>query len=106
MARRTESDLFKAQKSCRELDEKKSYSEPPETWFWPAVEKPPKEEDEEEVEEETEDIDPFTPDEKLEMLIAYLRDEHSYCIYCGINFLNEKDMNDTCPGPLRDDHDT
>ena len=35
MARRTESDLYKAQKSCQQLDVGKEFTEPIETWFWP-----------------------------------------------------------------------
>jgi len=106
LARRTESDLFKAQKSCRELDEKKDFKEPAEKWFWPAVEKVrSNDSDEEEEEEEEEEEDIFTASEKLGLLVTYLRTEHTYCIYCGINFYNEKDMTDNCPGPSREDHD-
>merc|ERR1712142_1073786 len=99
LARGTESDLFKAQKSCRELDEKKEFSEPAEKWFWPAVEKVKTidETEDEEGEEEEEEEDIFTSTEKLGLLVTYLRTEHVYCIYCGINFYNEKDMSDTCP---------
>ena len=35
MSKRLESDLWKAQKSCRQLDLGKEYSEPMEFWFWP-----------------------------------------------------------------------
>ncbi len=35
MSKRLESDLWKAQKSCRQLDLGKEYSEPVEFWFWP-----------------------------------------------------------------------
>jgi len=108
LARRTESDLFKAQKSCRELDEKKEFSEPAEKWFWPAVEKVKSldENEDEEGEEEEEEEDIFTSTEKLGLLVTYLRTEHVYCIFCGINFYNEKDMSDNCPGPYREDHDS
>jgi len=109
LARRTESDLFKAQKSCRELDEKKDFSEPAEKWFWPVIEKPARNEDSEEEEEEEEveeEEDLFTPTEKLGLLVTYLRAEHLYCIFCGINFDNEGDLTENCPGPARDDHDS
>ena len=108
MARRTESDLFKAQKSCRELDEKKDFTDPAEKWFWPAIAKPPKDEDEEdeEEEEEEEEVDLFSAEEKLGLLVTYLRAEHNYCMFCGINFDNEQDMTQNCPGPGRDDHDS
>ena len=57
LARRTVSNLFKAQKSCRKLDEKKDFSKPAEKWFWPASEKPARSrnKDSEEVEEEVEE---------------------------------------------------
>jgi hypothetical protein len=35
LSRRLESDLWKAQKSCRQLDLGKEYTEPMEFWFWP-----------------------------------------------------------------------
>jgi hypothetical protein len=35
MARRTEADLNKGQKSCRQLDLARDFSEPVEAWFWP-----------------------------------------------------------------------
>jgi len=104
MIRRCEADLFKAQKSCRELDEKKDFSEPVEQWFWPKIVKPVVDEETEEDEEEEEE-DPFSPFEKLEMLITYIRAEHYYCLYCGINFDDSEDMTQNCPGPNRDDHD-
>ena len=39
MARRTESDLWKAQKSCRQLDLAKEFDTPMEAWFWPKEKK-------------------------------------------------------------------
>ena len=50
-------DLFQAQKSCRELDEKKEYLEPPEPWFWLS---PPKKEKEEDDDEEEKDATNLT----------------------------------------------
>ena len=34
-SRRIESDLFRAQKACRQLDMSKEFTEPVEIWFWP-----------------------------------------------------------------------
>ena len=105
-ARRMESDLYKAQKSCRNLDEKKEFPEPMEKFFWPPVEKKRSlEDDDEEEEEEVEEEEVFTVAEKLELLITYLRLTHLYCMFCGINFENEEEMNNSCPGPSREDHD-
>lgn len=106
LAKRTESDLVKAQKSCRELDQKKDFDSPAEQWFWP---KEPKlkeqEEDAEEEEEEEEEEELFSPSEKLEMLVTYLRTEHLYCLFCGISYEDTEDMEQNCPGPGREDHD-
>jgi hypothetical protein len=35
LARRTEADLNKGQKSCRQLDLARDFTEPVEAWFWP-----------------------------------------------------------------------
>merc|ERR1712192_101699 len=53
-ARTAETDLYKAQKSCRELDEKKEFLEPPEAWFWPPLPKKDEEDDDEEEDEKDE----------------------------------------------------
>ena len=80
-ARRMESDLYKAQKSCRNLDEKKEFPEPMEKFFWPPVEKKRSlEDDDEEEEEEVEEEEVFTVAEKLELLITYLRLTHLYIL--------------------------
>lgn len=106
MARRLESDLFKAQKSCKDLDERKEYNEPVEIFFWPLVEVPKSDEDAEEEEEEPEEVeDPFTVTEKLNLLLTYIRLEHLYCLYCGISYESQDDMDQNCPGPNREDHD-
>ena len=116
-------DLFQAQKSCRELDEKKEYLEPPEPWFWP----PPPKKEEDEVDEEEEEKDEaqklkdllqkqedekkqeeedlFTAAEKLGMVVRYLRTTHLYCLYCGIQWTTDLEMDVECPGPDRGDHD-
>ena len=104
LARRIESDLYKAQKSCRDLDSSKDFSEPAESWFWPAVEKTKTEEEEEESEEEAEE-ELFSVGEKLSLLLTYIRVEHFYCLYCGIKYESQQDMTETCPGPSREDHD-
>lgn len=115
--------LFQAQKSCRELDEKKEFLEPPEPWFWPP---PPKKEDEEDDDEEEEkdeaqklkdllkrqeeekkeeEEDLFTAPEKLGMVVRYLRTTHLYCLHCGIQWVTDLEMDVECPGPDRDDHE-
>ena len=104
LARRNESDLYKAQKSCLEMDSSKEFSEPAEPWFWPKIAEAKPEGDEEEEEEEAEE-DLFSVGEKLSLLLTYLRVEHHYCLYCGIKYDSEQDMLGNCPGPAREDHD-
>ena len=41
--------MYKAQKSCRNLDEKKEFPEPMEKFFWPPVEKKRSLEDDEDL---------------------------------------------------------
>ena len=108
MARRLESDLFTAQKSCKVLDERKEYTEPAEKFFWPKVEIKKNEDDEDAEEEEQpeeEEEDLFTVVEKLNLLLTYIRLEHFYCLYCGISYESQEDMDQNCPGISRDDHD-
>ena len=108
LARRSESDLYKAQKSCLEMDTNKEFSEAAEPWFWPQVPKPkPEDEEEEEAEEEETEAeeDLFSVCDKLSLLLTYLRVEHLYCLYCGIKYDSEEDILANCPGPAREDHD-
>ena len=116
--KQTAGDLRKSQRICQVLDEEKGINEPDEIWFWP--EKIATKEDEEDEEEtveakkqklETEEKDEeeckdecFEPSEKLEILTSYLRLSHNYCIFCGIKFENEEDMDNSCPGSSREDH--
>eukprot|EP00602_Paraphysomonas_sp_CaronLab_P009790 CAMPEP_0185027174 /NCGR_PEP_ID=MMETSP1103-20130426/11954_1 /TAXON_ID=36769 /ORGANISM="Paraphysomonas bandaiensis, Strain Caron Lab Isolate" /LENGTH=203 /DNA_ID=CAMNT_0027561051 /DNA_START=95 /DNA_END=706 /DNA_ORIENTATION=+ len=41
---------------------------------------------------------------RLELCITYLRSTYKYCIYCGCDFDTWEDMDNSCPGPLRNDH--
>merc|ERR1712059_95034 len=34
-SKKTESDLYRSQKTCCQLDQSKGFTEPVETWFWP-----------------------------------------------------------------------
>lgn len=46
----------------------------------------------------------FQVQEKLEMLTLYLRKTYLYCVWCGYSFEDEKDLQQDCPGPTKDDH--
>lgn len=43
-------------------------------------------------------------EERLQTLLSYLRETHKYCLYCGCQYSSHEEMNDSCPGVLRDDH--
>jgi len=131
-AKKVEGDLYRAQKATRQLDQmSKEFTEPIESWFWPKVIKEPTEEtdidleepkikdvtneDEEQVNaedilqeiietEEEEEVE-IPPDEMLKIITEYLRTDYLFCIWCGITFENADDLNNTCPGNSRDDHD-
>ena len=104
----------------------KDFTEPIESWFWPKIiqeatdeseidleepkikditneEQIAAEDDLDEIEEEEEVEIP--PDEMLKIITEYLRTEYLFCIWCGITFENAEDLNGTCPGNSRDDHD-
>ncbi|CAM9843014.1 unnamed protein product [Hapterophycus canaliculatus] len=52
-----------------------------------------------------EEWDEMTADEKLSACLAYLRASYSYCMYCACQYNGSRDLQDSCPGPSRDDHD-
>lgn len=37
-------------------------------------------------------------------LIDLLRYEHDYCLYCGVRFEDQNDLQQSCPGFFEDDH--
>jgi hypothetical protein len=42
---------------------------------------------------------------KLVPLLTYLRERHRYCLYCSIAFESDEDLQRSCPGGLRPEHD-
>lgn len=40
----------------------------------------------------------------LGAVLAYLRERHCYCLYCGVQFADQADMASGCPGPGESDH--
>ncbi|KZT58835.1 hypothetical protein CALCODRAFT_451182 [Calocera cornea HHB12733] len=47
-------------------------------------------------------LDPMT---RLDELLAYMRDTHHYCFWCGTKYADEEELARECPGPDEDDHD-
>jgi hypothetical protein len=43
--------------------------------------------------------------DRLQLVLSYLRDRYAYCFWCGIRYDSEEDMANECPGPGEDDHD-
>ncbi|XP_028517382.1 G patch domain-containing protein 11 isoform X2 [Exaiptasia diaphana] len=101
--KKVQSDLYKSQKACEQLDKAKGLS-CIQIWFWPEV---PKEEEEEEEDNNTGDVDCITlePYDKLIQLTQYLRSEHLYCIWCGTTYNDDTDLSSNCPGDTAEDHD-
>lgn len=43
--------------------------------------------------------------DRLRLVLSYLRDKHTYCFWCGVKYESEEEMQSQCPGPAEDDHD-
>ncbi|KAL1743306.1 hypothetical protein HDZ31DRAFT_83492 [Schizophyllum fasciatum] len=43
--------------------------------------------------------------DRLYLVLSYLRDRYSYCLFCGTQYEDEEDMANNCPGPSEEDHD-
>lgn len=94
------SDFRKSQRICKELDSKCNKNKPKRSWFWPD-DGLAHSNDSDESSQENEDELNF--EEKLEELTKYLRQTYCYCIWCTVQYNDEKDMED-CPGNTRDNH--
>lgn len=94
-------DLRKCQKACEQLDIENNV-EPMRPWFWYSEEKADDDYDEE---EDVEDEDEIEPEEQLNFILDYLRTKYLYCLWCGIKYDTEDDINLNCPGFDKSDHD-
>ncbi|NXA32648.1 GPT11 protein, partial [Eudromia elegans] len=101
--RKMEADLRKSQRACQQLDMQKDIDVPKEIWYWIEPEDE-EQKDEEEKEDECASSD-FSVSEKLQLLTAYLREQHFYCIWCGITYEDAEDLSSNCPGDSAADHD-
>ncbi|PPQ77314.1 hypothetical protein CVT25_010896 [Psilocybe cyanescens] len=43
--------------------------------------------------------------DRLHLVLSYLRYKHAYCFWCGIKYDIDEEMQSQCPGPEEDDHD-
>ncbi|XP_056088623.1 G patch domain-containing protein 11 isoform X2 [Rhinichthys klamathensis goyatoka] len=109
--RQTQSDLWKSQRACEQLDSQKGITAPRDSWYWPEVAKDEEEEllEEEETKPEGSDDEEEEEEEltvnKLQFLTSYLRGVHFYCIWCGTAYNDEEDLSSNCPGDTAADHD-
>uniref|UniRef100_A0A8C8S2Q7 G patch domain-containing protein 11 n=1 Tax=Pelusios castaneus TaxID=367368 RepID=A0A8C8S2Q7_9SAUR len=101
--RKVEGDLRKSQRACQQLDTQKGIKVPKEIWYWIEPEQE-EEKDQEEIKDEDQDSD-LSGLEKLQILTAYLREEHFYCIWCGTAYEESEDLSSNCPGDSSADHD-
>ncbi|KAK0206236.1 hypothetical protein DFS33DRAFT_572726 [Desarmillaria ectypa] len=42
--------------------------------------------------------------DRLDLILAYLRDRYLYCFWCGTQYYSHDEMSNECPGPDEDDH--
>lgn len=95
-------DLMKCQMACHKFDNE-SNKKPFKDWFWPKFDVNDQESDDCETEEE-EEKEEETIMEKLILINDYLRKEYCYCVWCGVKFDSDEDMQDECPGNDRYSH--
>jgi len=43
--------------------------------------------------------------DRLRLVLSYLRDKYAYCFWCGTQYDNLDEMDEECPGPEEDEHD-
>ncbi|GLB33627.1 putative DUF4187 containing protein [Lyophyllum shimeji] len=43
--------------------------------------------------------------DRLHLVLAYLRDEYAYCFWCGLQYDDQEAMKTQCPGPSEESHD-
>ncbi|KAF5364148.1 hypothetical protein D9756_000553 [Leucocoprinus leucothites] len=45
------------------------------------------------------------PQDRLHLVLSYLRTTYAYCFYCGTEYESQEEMSLQCPGPEEEDHD-
>ncbi|XP_043916128.1 uncharacterized protein LOC122792405 [Protopterus annectens] len=103
MKRRVVADLRRSQCICLQLDKQRGKTKPQETWFWPKLFII----DDDDVDDEgseDEEKKALAIADKLKTLTKYLRDRHFYCVWCGREFDDWKDLANNCPGPRAELH--
>lgn len=89
-----------------ESDDEKTKPEIPPTPEIPTKTSISSADEEEEEEKEIDDVaNAEETSEKLIALTNYLRQQHQFCVWCGIKFENDEDMQINCPGPTAEAHE-
>ncbi|OCH88306.1 hypothetical protein OBBRIDRAFT_94146 [Obba rivulosa] len=58
----------------------------------------------EDIEEATQFLR-LSAQDRLELVLDYLRQKYAYCFWCGTQYDNQDDLDANCPGPDEDAHD-
>ena len=43
--------------------------------------------------------------DRLELVLDYLRNKYAYCFWCGTQYDDQEDMENSCPGTDEESHD-
>lgn len=60
--------------------------------------------EDDEDDQELRDFDNHDPQERLDMIIAYLKQQYYYCFWCGCKYADKEDL-ENCPGESEHDHE-
>uniref|UniRef100_A0A915PNV1 G patch domain-containing protein 11 n=1 Tax=Setaria digitata TaxID=48799 RepID=A0A915PNV1_9BILA len=128
-AKQLSKDLKESRKVCQELDARNGLELPTSYHFWPIYRlkndedpfllKRRRTEESEYVAEafiyfngkmapddlKVEELPRNEIIEKLTELTMYLRNTHFYCIWCGAQYDSKEEMENSCPGGTREEHD-
>ncbi|ODV80152.1 uncharacterized protein CANTADRAFT_5820 [Suhomyces tanzawaensis NRRL Y-17324] len=53
---------------------------------------------------ENKELQNFDTEDKLTLLLLYLREAHFYCYFCGCKYHDAKELNESCPGVFEESH--
>ncbi|CAG8538640.1 3530_t:CDS:2 [Diversispora eburnea] len=71
--------------------------------FWLHIEN--EEQEIEEIENEEEEFEKLETNEKLDIILTYLRNRYHYCFWCGSDYDSAEELLRECPGTKEEDHE-
>ncbi|KAI9207694.1 uncharacterized protein BJ171DRAFT_493543 [Polychytrium aggregatum] len=95
-------DLHKSRRCCEQLDLDSGIEH---SDYWIAQSSGDRDDDDTAAEHVPSPFEQLEPAEQLRIVTRHLREQHRYCIWCGIKFGDEGDMAQNCPGDCRAVHD-